>query len=113
MSKVESASVSPSYLRIFVIQPALSIVWAIPKLGMRRLQPVLDVMNEAVVRYDGVVNKSQGDGVMALLVRRSLTRITLFAAASLRSRCRMEDGSAILTCKSELAFTPAKLLFRR
>jgi adenylate cyclase len=33
---------------------------------MQRLQPVLDLMNEAVVRYDGVVNKSQGDGVMAL-----------------------------------------------
>jgi class 3 adenylate cyclase len=37
-----------------------------PELGMRRLQPVLDLMNEAVIRYDGVVNKSQGDGVMAL-----------------------------------------------
>src|ERR1700720_4022315 len=37
-----------------------------PELGMQRLQPVLDLMNEAVVRYDGVVNKSQGDGVMAL-----------------------------------------------
>jgi class 3 adenylate cyclase/tetratricopeptide (TPR) repeat protein len=37
-----------------------------PELGMGRLQPVLDLMNEAVVRYDGVVNKSQGDGVMAL-----------------------------------------------
>jgi class 3 adenylate cyclase/tetratricopeptide (TPR) repeat protein len=37
-----------------------------PELGMRRLQPVLDLMNEAVGRYDGVVNKSQGDGVMAL-----------------------------------------------
>jgi adenylate cyclase len=33
---------------------------------MRRLQPVLDLMNEAVVRYEGVVNKSQGDGVMAI-----------------------------------------------
>src|SRR5437588_6880734 len=33
---------------------------------MRLLQPVLDLMNEAVVRYDGVVNKSQGDGVMAI-----------------------------------------------
>ena len=33
---------------------------------MRRLQPVLDLMNEAVFRYDGVVNKSQGDGIMAL-----------------------------------------------
>ncbi len=37
-----------------------------PELGMLRLQPVLDLMNEAVVRYEGVVNKSQGDGVMAL-----------------------------------------------
>lgn len=37
-----------------------------PELGMQRLQPVLNLMNESVVRYDGVVNKSQGDGVMAL-----------------------------------------------
>jgi class 3 adenylate cyclase/tetratricopeptide (TPR) repeat protein len=37
-----------------------------PELGMKRLRPVLDVMNEAVVRYEGVVNKSQGDGVMAI-----------------------------------------------
>ena len=37
-----------------------------PELGMKRLQPILNLMNEAVVRYDGVVNKSQGDGVMAL-----------------------------------------------
>src|SRR5690349_4008933 len=34
-----------------------------PELGMKRLQPVLELMNRAVVRYDGVVNKSQGDGV--------------------------------------------------
>ena len=33
---------------------------------MLRLQPVLDLMNQAVRRYDGVVNKTQGDGVMAL-----------------------------------------------
>ena len=37
-----------------------------PELGVKRLQPILDLMNEAVIRYDGVVNKSQGDGVMAL-----------------------------------------------
>ncbi|MCA6098479.1 AAA family ATPase [Bradyrhizobium australafricanum] len=37
-----------------------------PELGMRRLQPVLDLMNEAVHRYGGVVNKAQGDGVMAM-----------------------------------------------
>src|SRR5581483_6625175 len=37
-----------------------------PELGMERLRPALDLMNEAVVRYEGIVNKSQGDGVMAL-----------------------------------------------
>ena len=37
-----------------------------PELGMRRLQPVLNIMKEAVARYEGVVNKSQGDGVMAI-----------------------------------------------
>ncbi|WP_363324004.1 adenylate/guanylate cyclase domain-containing protein [uncultured Bradyrhizobium sp.] len=37
-----------------------------PELGMKRLQPILELMNKAVARYDGVVNKSQGDGVMAL-----------------------------------------------
>src|SRR6266446_356204 len=37
-----------------------------PEFGMRRLQPALDAMNEAVRRYDGVVNKAQGDGVMAM-----------------------------------------------
>jgi class 3 adenylate cyclase/tetratricopeptide (TPR) repeat protein len=37
-----------------------------PELGMRRLDPVLALMKDAVHRYDGVVNKMQGDGVMAL-----------------------------------------------
>ncbi|MBR1276531.1 AAA family ATPase [Bradyrhizobium sp. AUGA SZCCT0283] len=37
-----------------------------PELGLKKLRPILDIMNEAVARYDGVVNKSQGDGVMAL-----------------------------------------------
>ena len=37
-----------------------------PELGMKRLKPVLDLMNESVRAYDGVVNKSQGDGIMAL-----------------------------------------------
>lgn len=37
-----------------------------PELGMRRLQPIMELMNEAVVRYEGTVNKSQGDGIMAL-----------------------------------------------
>lgn len=37
-----------------------------PELGMRKLEPVLNLMKEAVHRYDGIVNKIQGDGVMAL-----------------------------------------------
>jgi adenylate cyclase len=37
-----------------------------PELGLERLQPALELMKEAVTRYDGFVNKSQGDGVMAL-----------------------------------------------
>src|SRR5260221_3825132 len=37
-----------------------------PELAMRRLEPVLALMKDAVHRYDGIVNKIQGDGVMAL-----------------------------------------------
>ena len=37
-----------------------------PELAMHRLEPVLSLMKEAVHRYDGIVNKIQGDGVMAL-----------------------------------------------
>ena len=37
-----------------------------PEAEMQRLKPVIDLMMEAVHRYDGIVNKVQGDGVMAL-----------------------------------------------
>jgi adenylate cyclase len=37
-----------------------------PEAGMQRLKPAIDLMMEAVHRYDGIVNKVQGDGVMAL-----------------------------------------------
>jgi class 3 adenylate cyclase/tetratricopeptide (TPR) repeat protein len=37
-----------------------------PELGMRRLDPILELMKDAVHRYDGIVNKTQGDGVMAV-----------------------------------------------
>jgi class 3 adenylate cyclase/tetratricopeptide (TPR) repeat protein len=37
-----------------------------PEAGMQRLKPVIELMMEAVHRYDGIVNKVQGDGVMAL-----------------------------------------------
>src|SRR5215204_3746491 len=34
-----------------------------PETGMRRLEPALALMKEAVRRYDGIVNKVQGDGI--------------------------------------------------
>jgi len=37
-----------------------------PEDAMRRMQPAIDAMRHAVDRYDGVVNKVQGDGIMAL-----------------------------------------------
>src|SRR5882757_10720683 len=37
-----------------------------PELGMRRMDPILALMKDAVHRYDGIVNKTQGDGVMAV-----------------------------------------------
>ena len=37
-----------------------------PEVGMLRLQPVLNSMKEAVDRYEGIVSKTQGDGIMAL-----------------------------------------------
>ena len=33
---------------------------------MRRLDPIIALMKDAVHKYDGIVNKTQGDGVMAL-----------------------------------------------
>jgi class 3 adenylate cyclase/tetratricopeptide (TPR) repeat protein len=37
-----------------------------PELAMQRLDPVLNLMKEAVHGFGGIVNKMQGDGVMAL-----------------------------------------------
>jgi class 3 adenylate cyclase len=37
-----------------------------PEQALRIMQPALDAMKDAVHRYDGVVNKLQGDGIMAL-----------------------------------------------
>ena len=37
-----------------------------PELAMQRLDPVLNLMKDAVHRYEGIVDKVQGDGVMAL-----------------------------------------------
>lgn len=50
------------------IQNSTSLIDSLgdPELGMRRLDPVIALMKEAVHKYDGVVNKTQGDGIMAL-----------------------------------------------
>lgn len=37
-----------------------------PEDAMRRIQPAIDAMKRAVETYDGIVNKVQGDGIMAL-----------------------------------------------
>src|SRR5579871_1428079 len=37
-----------------------------PELAARRLDPVRSLMKDAVHRYDGIVNNTQGDGVMAV-----------------------------------------------
>jgi class 3 adenylate cyclase/tetratricopeptide (TPR) repeat protein len=37
-----------------------------PEDAMRRMQPAIDAMRQAVDHYDGVVNKVTGDGIMAL-----------------------------------------------
>jgi class 3 adenylate cyclase/tetratricopeptide (TPR) repeat protein len=42
------------------------IQYADPEDAMHRIQPAIDAMRRCVERYDGIVNKVQGDGVMAL-----------------------------------------------
>jgi len=37
-----------------------------PELAMRRLDPVLELMKDSVHKFGGIVNKVQGDGIMAL-----------------------------------------------
>src|SRR3954471_22426411 len=37
-----------------------------PEVAMQRMQPVIDAMRRSVESYEGIVNKVQGDGIMAL-----------------------------------------------
>jgi class 3 adenylate cyclase len=50
------------------IQNSTSLIDSLgdPELGMQRLDPVIALMKDAVHKYDGIVNKTQGDGIMAL-----------------------------------------------
>ena len=83
-----------------------------PELAMRRLDPVLALMKDAVHRYDGIVNKMQGDGVMALFgaprpqedhaVRGCLAALAMQEAID----------SATRTYKFAWAFIPEKSLFK-
>jgi class 3 adenylate cyclase len=59
-----------------------------PEQAMQRMRPVLDAMKDAVHRYDGTVNKVQGDGVMALSERLALTKIMQSVDAYRRWQCR-------------------------
>jgi class 3 adenylate cyclase len=53
------------------------------------LDPVLEIMTEAVHRYEGTLNQMMGDGIMALFgAARSPMKITPCARAMPRSRCR-------------------------
>ena len=83
-----------------------------PELGMRRFDPVLALMKEAVHRYDGIVNKMQGDGVMALFgaprphedhaVRGCLAALTMLDAISglgdkeIQIRVGIHTGEAVV-----------------
>jgi class 3 adenylate cyclase/tetratricopeptide (TPR) repeat protein len=71
-----------------------------PEEAVRRVQPALDAMKDAVHRYDGIVNNVQGDGVMALFgaprahedhaVRGCLAALAMQDAVA---RCRNPDLS--------------------
>ena len=85
-----------------------------PELGMRRLEPVLELMKDAVHRYDGIVNKIQGDGVMALFgaPRPHEDHAVRGCLAALAMQDAISRGSMTRTCRSASACTPAKWWFR-
>src|SRR4029077_13404856 len=56
-----------------------------PETAMRRLEPVLDTMREAVERFDGTVVQTLGDGVLAF-----------FGAP------RAQEGHALMACEAAL-----------
>src|SRR5262249_31752862 len=57
-----------------------------PEDAMRRLEPLLDAMCEAVERFEGTVVRTMGDGILAL-----------FGAP------RAQEGHALLACEAALA----------
>ena len=61
-----------------------------PEEARKILDPVLVHMMEAVHRYEGTVNQVMGDGIMALFVRRWLTKITRCARVTRRFGCRSQ-----------------------
>src|SRR5262249_14144495 len=67
-----------------------------PELAMRRLEPVLALMKDAVHRHEGIVNKTQGDGIMALFgaprpLEDHAVRACLSALAMQDSMARLGD----------------------
>ena len=59
-----------------------------PEEARKILDPVLELMMEAVHRYEGTVNQVMGDGIMALSALRSLMRTTPCGRATRPSACK-------------------------
>ncbi len=60
-----------------------------PEEARKLLDPVLELMMEAVHRYEGTVNQVMGDGYLIQRVARpSPTRITRYGPVTPRSKCR-------------------------
>jgi Double zinc ribbon/Adenylate and Guanylate cyclase catalytic domain len=59
-----------------------------PEEARRILDPVLERMMQAVHLYEGIVNQVMGDGIMASLGHRSLTRTMRRGPATPPSACR-------------------------
>ena len=59
-----------------------------PEEARKILDPVLELMMEAVHRYEGTVNQVMGDGIMALFGARSPMRTTPYGLATRLCGCR-------------------------
>ena len=64
----------------------------------RAARPVLELMMEAVHRYEGTVNQVMGDGIMALFGAPSLTRITRCGPPTPLSACTRRWGNTRRSC---------------
>ena len=70
-----------------------------PEQADRQLRPVLDIMMEAVHRYEGTVNRVEGDGIMALfgapIAHEDSAVRAAFAALDMQTAVHALDGSSL------------------